>query len=289
MTLAAPRSSSSESSGAAHGGRGQVEPARVAQRRLHLVVPPGPARARDVGGRRVGQHHLGRGDHRVGRGVAGHGDPVLDLGAHDAARGHAPSLTGAGMMAACVGLETSRWPSTTPRGGVTGARAARRGLPPGPVARRHRRAGAQRRRRARGTAPALARQARLRRHLGLLGGRGDRARRGPGRRRGARAGRGARHHRRAADPAPPRALRRRRGCAATCSPSRRAGTARCARARGDRLGGLGDRSPSCVARLADPSAGRSRPTDAPGSNAGSPRGPTPNVTRHTGTSHRGTA
>ena len=84
--------------GRGHGGRGQVEAARVAQRRLDLVVPPGPARARDVGGRRVGQHDLGRGDHRVRRGVAGDRDPVLDLGAHDAAGRHGRAGRGVGRV-----------------------------------------------------------------------------------------------------------------------------------------------------------------------------------------------
>ena len=72
------------------GARAQVEPPRVAQRGLHLVVPPGAAGARHLRGRRVGQDDLGGGDDGVRRRVARDGDPVLDLGAHDAPRGHGP-------------------------------------------------------------------------------------------------------------------------------------------------------------------------------------------------------
>ena len=72
--------------------RGQVVPAGVPQRRLHLVVPARPAGPRRGHRRRVGQHHLGGGDHRVHPRLAGHRDAVLDLGAHDATHSHTSNL-----------------------------------------------------------------------------------------------------------------------------------------------------------------------------------------------------
>ena len=68
----------------------QVEAARVAQRRLLLEVPAGPARLDRGAG--VGVDHLRAGDHRVGVRLALHRDAVLDLGAHHPSYGHGPSL-----------------------------------------------------------------------------------------------------------------------------------------------------------------------------------------------------
>ena len=67
------------------------------------------------------------------------------------------------------------------------------------------------------------------------------------------------------------------------------GRAAAPRAHGDLVGGLGDAPRAGRAARRPDRAGRSRRTGAPASNAGSPGRPKPNVTRHTGTSHRGTA
>ena len=70
---------------------GEVEPACVPERVLLLEVPPGPAGPRG-GGRLVGVDDLRRGHHRVGTGLAGHGDAVFRLRAHDAKNAHIVSL-----------------------------------------------------------------------------------------------------------------------------------------------------------------------------------------------------
>src|SRR5690606_34057025 len=70
----------------AHPGVG--EPARVAQRRLLLVVPAGSPAAAELRPGAVRVDHLRGGDHRVGTGLAGHGDAVLHLRAHDPSRRH---------------------------------------------------------------------------------------------------------------------------------------------------------------------------------------------------------
>ena len=88
MTLARPRSSSASASAPGR-ERGPGEAAGVAQRRLLLVVPPGAPAAGQLAAGRVGVDHLGGGHHRVGRGLAGHRDAVLDLGAHDPPHAHA--------------------------------------------------------------------------------------------------------------------------------------------------------------------------------------------------------
>ena len=72
--------------------RAQVVAPGVPQRRFDLVVPPGPARPRCGDGGRIGEDHLGRGDHRVHSGLSGHRDAVLDLGTHDAAHSHGSNL-----------------------------------------------------------------------------------------------------------------------------------------------------------------------------------------------------
>ncbi|SLH73709.1 Uncharacterised protein [Mycobacteroides abscessus subsp. abscessus] len=62
----------------------QVEATRVAQRRLHLVVPPGAPCARHALGRRVRQNRLRGGEDRVGRRLGGRRDAVFDLDSDDA-------------------------------------------------------------------------------------------------------------------------------------------------------------------------------------------------------------
>ncbi len=69
---------------------GEVEASRVTQRVLLLEVPAGAARP--VHRRRVGVDDLGRGEHGIGVGVAGDGDPVLRLDAHYSPYGHAALL-----------------------------------------------------------------------------------------------------------------------------------------------------------------------------------------------------
>ncbi len=61
----------------------QVESAGVAQRRLHLVVPPGALGALDPRGRRVRQHCLRRREDRIGGRIGRRGDSVLDLSSDD--------------------------------------------------------------------------------------------------------------------------------------------------------------------------------------------------------------
>ena len=78
---------------------GQVEAAGVAERVLFLEVPPCPARP-GRGRRLVCVHHLRRGDHGIGTGLAGHRDAVLGLGAHHAPHAHSESLAGRGRCAA---------------------------------------------------------------------------------------------------------------------------------------------------------------------------------------------
>ena len=58
----------------------QVEAAGVAQRRFHLVVPPGALGPLDPGGRRVRQHRLRRRQDRIRGRVGRRRDAVLDLG-----------------------------------------------------------------------------------------------------------------------------------------------------------------------------------------------------------------
>jgi hypothetical protein len=66
---------------------GQVEPAGVPQRVLLLEVPPRPA-GPGRGSRLVGVDDLRGGHHRVGAGLAGHGDAVFRLGAHHPKNAH---------------------------------------------------------------------------------------------------------------------------------------------------------------------------------------------------------
>ena len=68
----------------------QVEASRVAQRRLHLVVPPGALGPLDTRGRRVGQHRLRRRQDRIRGRVGRRRDAVLDLGPDNPL--HIPSL-----------------------------------------------------------------------------------------------------------------------------------------------------------------------------------------------------
>ncbi len=69
---------------------GEVEASRCPPRILLLEVPAGPAGP--VHRRRVGVDDLGRGEHGIGVGVAGDGDPVLGLDAHYSPYGHAALL-----------------------------------------------------------------------------------------------------------------------------------------------------------------------------------------------------
>ena len=66
----------------------QVEAPGVAERVLLLEVPARPARPRRSR-RLVGVDHLGRADHSVHARLAGHGNAVLGLDAHNPARAHA--------------------------------------------------------------------------------------------------------------------------------------------------------------------------------------------------------
>lgn len=69
---------------------GEIEASRVTQRVLLLEVPAGTSRP--VHRRRVGVDDLGRGEHGIGVGVTGDGDPVLRLDAHYSPYGHAALL-----------------------------------------------------------------------------------------------------------------------------------------------------------------------------------------------------
>ncbi|CAM5664678.1 hypothetical protein SBADM41S_02191 [Streptomyces badius] len=69
---------------------GEIEASRVTQRVLLLEVPAGASRP--VHRRRVGVDDLGRGEHGIGVGVTGDGDPVLRLDAHYSPYGHAALL-----------------------------------------------------------------------------------------------------------------------------------------------------------------------------------------------------
>src|SRR6185312_14146486 len=71
---------------------GVGEPTGVAQRRLLLVVPAGPPVLAELGPGAVCVDHLGGRDHRVGARLAGHGNAVLDLGAHHTPHTHATTL-----------------------------------------------------------------------------------------------------------------------------------------------------------------------------------------------------
>ena len=68
----------------------QVEAARVAQRRFHLVVPPGALGALNTRGGGVGQHRLRRSQDRVGGRVRRRRDAVFDLRSDNPL--HPPSL-----------------------------------------------------------------------------------------------------------------------------------------------------------------------------------------------------
>ena len=117
------------------GGAGVGEAAGVAQRRLLLVVPAGAAAAGQLRAGAVGVDHLGRGDHRVGAGLARHGDAVLDLGTHDPPHRHRPTLRSAApyrvprvVVRALVGARgTRRAPLDEPREPVPVARIRRAG------------------------------------------------------------------------------------------------------------------------------------------------------------------
>ena len=73
----------------------EVEAAGVAQRRLLLEVPPGPAVAGHVRPAAVPVDDLRRQQHRVGTRLARHGHPVLDLRAHHPADRHGLKPTAA--------------------------------------------------------------------------------------------------------------------------------------------------------------------------------------------------
>ena len=79
-------------------GTGVGEAARVAQGGLLLIVPACPSALGELRAGGVGVDDLRGGHHRVGARLARHGDPVFDLGTHDAAYGHAfePSPFGRG-------------------------------------------------------------------------------------------------------------------------------------------------------------------------------------------------
>ena len=68
----------------------QVEAAGVAQRRFHLVVPPGALRPLNARGGGVRQHRLRRRQDRIRGRVGRRGDAVLDLGPDNPL--HIPSL-----------------------------------------------------------------------------------------------------------------------------------------------------------------------------------------------------
>ena len=112
------------------GGPGVGEAARVAQRRLLFVVPAGAAAAVQLGPGAVGVDHLRRGDHRVGAGLPGHGNAVLDLGAHDPSNAHATTPPATMPPAAHVSsLDALRRFSPSPRArrGTLGGRKGHAG------------------------------------------------------------------------------------------------------------------------------------------------------------------
>ncbi|SLD36562.1 Uncharacterised protein [Mycobacteroides abscessus subsp. massiliense] len=72
------------------GGAPQVESASVAQRRLHLIVPAGALGTLDPRCRGVRQHRLRRREDRIGGGVRGRRNAVLNLGTDDPLHGVQP-------------------------------------------------------------------------------------------------------------------------------------------------------------------------------------------------------